>query len=460
MNAYLGIDVSKGYADFLLMNESFEELEATFQLDDTAKGHQMLESWLSKCINNHNLSQVYCAVESTGGLENNWFSCLFRMADRLPVQVSRLNPSVVKDAAKANLNGQVTDALSARNIASYLIRYADQVKYQQPDNQYRSFRSLQNHINLLTKQKTQLVNELKQLLYSCFPELQRYCKQGVPDWVLSLLIDYPTADKLAKGKTAKIARIKGVTVAKAKQLVEKAKQTVGARGDYTDGFLIESTARDIQAKQKRLTELKELLANNCKGPEVELLQSIKGVGAYSAACIMIQIEDIARFASPKELVGYFGVYPTLKESGDKQCVSRMSKKGRSAIRGTLYMCANSAVMCDPHLKNIYAQHRAKGKSHKQALGAIMHKMLRIIWGVLSSGKPYDYKTDEANQEKNVPKKKNSANEELETKRRVQDFDEDAPISRMEAKKRKVHQSSQVSNAEQIRDLNDAPLEQT
>lgn len=460
MDAYLGVDVSKGYADFLLLNASFEELSQTFQLDDTSKGHQTLENWLTRCISQYDLSQVYCAVESTGGLENNWFSCLFRLADTLPVQISRLNPSVIKDAARAKLNGQVTDALSARNIASYLIRYADQVKYQQPDNKYRSFRSLQNHINLLTKQKTQLINELKQLLYSCFPELQRYCKQSIPDWVLSLLIHYPTANKLAKGKKAKIARIKGISMAKVEKLIAKAKHTVASRGSYTDGFLIESTARDIQAKQKRLNELKELLANNCKGKEVELLQSIKGIGAYSAACIMIQIEDIGRFASPKELVGYFGLYPAIKESGDKQCVSRMSKKGRAAIRGTLYMCANTAVMFDPHLKSIYAKHRAKNKSHKQALGVIMHKMLRIIWGVLSSGKAYDHKTDATNQEKNNPKERNSQDKELKTKRRMQEFDGEAPVSRMEAKKRKAHQKSQASNAEQIRDLNDVPAKQT
>ena len=73
MDAYLGIDVSKGYADFLLLNASFEELSETFQLDDTAQGHQTLENWLTRCISQYDLSQVYCAVESTGGLENNWF---------------------------------------------------------------------------------------------------------------------------------------------------------------------------------------------------------------------------------------------------------------------------------------------------------------------------------------------------------------------------------------------------
>lgn len=459
MNAYLGIDVSKGYADFVLLDESKNELDAPFQLDDTPQGHQSLGQWMENIINDCVLNQVYAAVESTGGFENNWFSLLIRLGQNLPVKISRLNPSVIKNAALADLKGQVTDSQSARNIATYLIRYSEQVRYQEPDNQYRSYRSLHNHIRLLTKQNTQMINELKQLLYSCFPELQRYCKQSIPHWVLTLLIQYPTAPKLARGKATKVARIKGVSLTKAHQLIERAKKSVSSRGQFTDTYLIQSMAQDIQAKQDRLVQLKALLRENCKGHEVDLLQSMKGIGAYSAACIMIQVEDIARFPTAKHLAGYFGLYPTIKESGDKKYTSRMSKKGRSAIRATLFMCANTAVLYDPHLKNIYARHRTKGKSHKQALGAVMHKMLRIIWGILQSGKAYEPAIDQQNIAIHTPKPITSQKETQE-KRRIQEFDADAPVSRMTYRKRKAHQMSQVSNAEPMRDRNDAPLKQT
>lgn len=459
MNAYLGIDVSKGYSDFLLLDENFEKLEDAFQLDDTVRGHKTLEGWLDTQIKKHGISRVDAAVESTGGFENNWFSLVFRLSERMPVRISRLNPSVIKNAAKADLNVQSTDMISAKNIASYLIRYKEQVNYQEPNDQYRCFRTLQNHISLLTKQKTQMVNELKQILYSCFPELQRFCKQSIPNWVLELLSQYPTAKRLSRGKVSKVARIKGLSAEKAKQLIEKAKGSVGSKGMFTDEFLVESMAKDIRTKQKRIAELKKFLEENCKGAEVGLLQSITGIGGYSAACIMIQIENIARFASPTKLVGYFGLYPTIKESGDKKLVSRMSKKGRSAIRATLFMCANTAVLHDPHLKNIYAGQRAKGKTHKQAIGVVMHKMLRIIWGVLHHGTAYDREKDQALQVKNSHPV-NTEKKEIEGKRRMQKFDEEAPISRIALKKRKAHQTSQVSFAEQVRDHNDVPEEQT
>lgn len=460
MEAYLGIDVSKGYSDFLLLDGQHQELAPAFQLDDGFRGHQVLEKWISDMLDNHGISQLYAAVESTGGFEDNWLCCLERLGETLPIKVSRLNPSVVKNAARADLKGQVTDAQSARNIASYLIRYAEQVGYQERDNRYRAYRSLHNHIQLLTKQKAQMVNELKQLLYRCSPELQRYCKNSIPNWTLALLDQYPTAAKLARGKVAKVARIKGITQAKAEQLIERAKKSVASRGGFTDAYLVQSMVQDIKAKQTRLDGLKELLSENCKGTEVGLLQSIKGIGTYSAACIMVQIEDISRFASAKHLAGYFGLYPTIKESGDKRYVSRMSKKGRPAIRSTLFMCANTAVLYDPHLKNIYARHRAKGKAHKQALGVVMHKMLRMIWGVLNSGKGYDPSVDQENIQKTTHAPERNIEKETQLKRTLQPFDGDAPISRLAAKKRKAHQMSQASHAEQVRDLIGAPVTQT
>lgn len=215
MKWYLGIDVSKGYADFVLLSEDLEKMEETFQLDDTRSGHEKLKNWLESIFKRHPGLQIDGAVESTGGFENNWYSLIVGLSSKLAIRVARLNPSVVKNASKALLNANKTDAESARDIASYLKRYEDQVDYTSPESQYAAFRSLDNHLQLATKQKTQVINELKQLLYSSFPELQRFCKQGVPNWVLDLLQRYPSPSKLAKIKPEKLSKLKGVTMEKA-----------------------------------------------------------------------------------------------------------------------------------------------------------------------------------------------------------------------------------------------------
>ena len=450
---YLGIDVSKGYADFTLLDREKNPLEKVFQLDDNRKGHDTLKLIIQDKIKEHKIEVLCCGLESTGGFENNWFASLSGWSKTMPVKVARLNPSGVKNNIAAGLNRNVTDALSSRYIGEYLIDHESKVSYDVEDNEYSNYRSLYTYILLQNKQKTQLINELKMLLYSGFPEMVRFCKEGVPVWVLELLVKYPTAEKVAKLKGAKLSKIRNITPEKAETIIARAKETVGSRLSSTQGFLIQSLAEQIMDKQAIIEKAKKFLTENCKGPEVDLVTSIIGIGKYSASCIMIEIENIYRFASPKKLVSYFGLHPELKDSGDKIKIYHISKKGRSSMRGVLYMCAQSAVLHDPHFKQIYHNHRSKGMNHRQAIVVIMHKLLRVIWGILMNKKPYEAATDKANQNKKVTAIKDENKlKEVKAKRRYQEADLEAPISNRQTKIRKVQSDSQVDMVEQIRDV--------
>jgi len=447
MKGYLGIDVSKGYSDFILLNEKKAVLEKVFQLDDNRAGHDLLKKILEGLIKEHGISMLYCAVESTGGFENNWYSSLIAFSKDMNLNVARLNPSGVKHNANADLKRNVTDALSAQYIAEYLIGHSEKVNYDKQSSYYTGFRSINKHIKLLLKQQTQTINEMKMLLYSSFPEMVCYCRNSVPGWVLEVLVKYPTASKLKNTTVAKLCKIAHVTEDKAEALINKAKTSVCSRADKADEFLITSLAEQLIQKLALIKKHKKYLEEHCKGPEVTLMQSITGIGAYSAAAIMAEIEDIKRFASAKKRISYFGLQPELKDSGDKKGVYRMSKKGRSSMRGILYMCAQSAVIHDEHFKKIYHNQRSKGMKHKQAIGVIMHKILRIIYGVLTTSTAYNSGIDKQNQERKVVVvEKLNEKMEIKNKRRHSALDIEAPISHRQRKKRKVHLESQADNA--------------
>lgn len=457
MEAYLAADVSKGYADFVLLDQQLNDLEKPIQFDDSRSGHDVFKKWLNRCITKHDITQVWTGMESTGGFENNWYGMLFDLGRTLPIQVCRLNPMLVVNAGKAEGSHQHTDTLSAYNIGYYLGRYHDNITYQQPESYYRSFRSLDNHTQLLLRQRTQLINELKQLLYSSMPELLVYCRNGLPEWMLTLLQRYPSSQKLGRARAKTLAKIDQLTLEKAEKIIQKARQSVASRCHPTDALIIQDSANDIQAKSQRIDKLKKTLEANCSGSEIRLLQTIIGIAKYSAVRLMIHIEDIRRFGSPKQLTSYFGLHPTIKQSGDKTGKSHMSKRGRSAVRSALFMCAQTAVVHDPHMKAIFEKHRAAGKTYYDAIGVIMHKMLRIVWGVLTHKTPYNASVDQANQQKTQLKTVDDhTHAEWKQKRRDQDFDSQAPISRRAYAKRKVYQLSQVSKADQVRDLTGIP----
>ena len=76
---YLGIDVSKGYADFVIINQQKQPVVKSFQLDDTFDGHSRLHEIISRFSTDHPQAVMCAAVESTGGYENNWYNTLIRL---------------------------------------------------------------------------------------------------------------------------------------------------------------------------------------------------------------------------------------------------------------------------------------------------------------------------------------------------------------------------------------------
>ncbi|MBU4445475.1 MAG: hypothetical protein L6422_10920 [Candidatus Marinimicrobia bacterium] len=65
MNEYfLGIDASKGYADFVLLDSQKVTVEENYQIDDTFKGHGILYEILFQFVQGHPDSIVYAGIVS------------------------------------------------------------------------------------------------------------------------------------------------------------------------------------------------------------------------------------------------------------------------------------------------------------------------------------------------------------------------------------------------------------
>ena len=117
----------------------------------------------------------------------------------------------------------------------------------------------------------------------------------------------------------------------------------------------------------------------------------------------------------------------------------MSKKGRKEPRAILYMVAMSAIGSNPLIGDLYRKHVANGMEKMAALGLCMHKILRIIYGMLKNNTPFDLAIDLKNREKASG---NLQKERKDKSRRYQDFDMNAPISKRQQKKREERKLSQ------------------
>lgn len=435
---YLGVDVSKGYADFVILDVSKKIVIPNFQLDDTFDGHCKLYQNLCDFFQERPGALIYAAVESTGGYENNWFSSLVKFQGTLNLKSARLNPSGVNANSKAALNRIVTDKISAQNVAEYLISHPEKVSFQHEDA-LASLRKQWSFVRMLTKQCTQLLNQLEALLYGANPELLVFCKDGTPSWILKLLMRYPTAPKLARARVSSVAKVPYISDRRAQELVTDAKRSVASSTDQVTEQLVVATVTQVLHLKNTIKAQTEIMAKECAVDEVALLKSFKGISDFSAIGLMLEIQTVERFSSAKKLASFFGLHPVFKVSGDGAGGFRMSKKGRKQPRQILYMVAMSAITSNPLIREIYEEHTRKGMARMAAIGLCMHKILRILYGMLKHNSHFNPNIDRENRKNQSHQPKKASKDKV---RRYQDFDPKAPVSGRQGRKRQERKQSQ------------------
>jgi transposase len=70
-------------------------------------------------------------------------------------------------------------------------------------------------------------------------------------------------------------------------------------------------------------------------PMVEALQALRGVNLVTAAAIMAEIGDLRRFDSPRQLMGYLGLVPGERSTGESVRRLGITKAGNGRVRRAL-----------------------------------------------------------------------------------------------------------------------------
>lgn len=435
---FIGSDVSKGYSDFIILNENQESVVDNFQLDDTFTGHSALSKQIAGLFKEYNDLELFVGFESTGGYENNWLKLCADLSEEYNIKLTRLNPIGVHYQQKADLKKITTDRESARGIAEYMILHRNKIRF----NEKNDFEDLRKHwqfLKLLKKQFNQLRNQLEKCVYLAQPQLMTYFKDKTPDWVYAVLFKYPTARKLARAAQQSLAKIPYVSTKKAIKLIQQARTSIASLNSQSGELLIRELVSQILSTKKAIKNQEQIIMNSIDSPEIEILKSFIGISDTTAYGLMLEIGRIQRFSSAKSLASFFGLHPVYKQSGDGIYCMRMSKHGRAEGRALLFNVAMSAITRNPWIKTLYQEYLQNGKAKLSAIGIIMHKISRIIYGMLKNKNNYDPLIDKKNRDKNLEK---IINHESNSTRRFQPHDQDAPISARQNRKRKKQGVSQ------------------
>jgi transposase len=122
----------------------------------------------------------------------------------------------------------------------------------------------------------------------------------------------------------------------------------------------------------------------------DLLTSIPGIADVTAAKLLAEIPSLERFQGASQLAAYAGLTPRQHQSGSSVFRrGRMAKTGNAHLRRALYMPALVALRWNPIIRVFADRLRERGKHKMVIIGAVMRKLLHIVYGVLSSGMPFD-----------------------------------------------------------------------
>jgi transposase len=150
----------------------------------------------------------------------------------------------------------------------------------------------------------------------------------------------------------------------------------------------EVVAKQLEAVERAIKE--HLAAHEELRTNLQLLTSIVGIGMITAAKLLAEFGDIEQYESAKAAAADVGVTPSQFESGTSvRRRPRMSKMGKVGLRAALYWPAITAMRRCPGCKAYAERLAARGKAKKVVIGAVMRKLVHIIYGVLKHRTSYD-----------------------------------------------------------------------
>jgi len=154
-------------------------------------------------------------------------------------------------------------------------------------------------------------------------------------------------------------------------------------------FVLKHLHEHIDTLQRELAELDAYILGAMTPYQWahRLLQTIPGIDQIASALILIEIgDDMTRFGCADRLAAWAALCPGNNESAGKRKSGR-TRKGNGVIRYILCECANAARMTKSSLAAKYKSLMVR-KTHKKSIVSIAHKMIRLIYVLLSRKEAY------------------------------------------------------------------------
>jgi transposase len=389
---FIGVDISKDtFSVAGLDAEGKEQFSGAYSMDSEEFG-QFLGIITTCCPDRE---KVLVGMESTGCYHINLFSFLTSQG----IQAVVINPLLVANFAKRSLRKTKTDKKDAKTIAKFLMENREEISQLSISQDLQDLRDLARERESVSHLISATKVEIKRVLRTTFPELE-----SVGDLftrtMLRFLQEYPSARrvKVAKlknlGKVLNQPRVGNKLSFSVEDILGAAHRSIAAVSPAKE-VILQGKIATLLHLQERLEELTKLLMDFCKATRVEdwkILRSIKGVGPKTGVPFLAEMGSVENFSSHKKLIAFAGMDPSVCQSGKFIGKSKLSKRGNRHLRRAIYLMTAAVVSKNAFFKAYFLRRKREGLIPQKALLATAHKLIRVIFAMLSHRTYFQVKT--------------------------------------------------------------------
>lgn len=383
---YIGIDIAKNSHFASAVNSDGEVLVEPFKFSNDKSGFEYFINTFKK----FNITDCFVGLESTGIYGDNLTCFLFNKG----FKIGRINPIQTDSLRSSNIRKTKNDKIDTFLICKCLM-LKNYTLVTTQDITYIKLRTICRFKFDILKSQSKLKVQLVNCLDIVFPELAAFFNNNLHlNSTYALLKKYPTAIAISNAKTSSLFKIlysasKGhFKEDKAINLKKLAKDSI-AMDNPAIGTQIKMLIEQINMLQKQIDSL-DLEIKNIMDSLNSPIVSIPGIGCWLGAIIISEIGDVTRFNNPSKLLAFAGLDPSVRQSGNFNATNtKISKRGSKILRYAINRAASLIIWNNDTFHNYYTTKLGQGKSYLNVIGHVSHKLVRVIFKLLTTNTTFD-----------------------------------------------------------------------
>lgn len=371
---------------------------ARFTFANSAAGFETFFERLAALQRQHQAPEVLIAMEPSGHLWGPLAQAItarqgrYVMVNAYTVHQRRQGDSL--DRAKDDWRDSVAIAELARTGVF--------TQSQAPAGPFAALRHLEQRLQVTAREIARHKNRLRADIATVFPEFLTVFRDLLGGTAQAVLDDDPIPAHIAQSDEAvwiagvrQALRGRRLSLRHLAQLRAVAAASIGQRaGAGAYRCTIRGTLQTLRLLQEQERELQQAIRDQVvqvAGHERAL--TIPGISLLTLGRILGDTGDLTRFARARQLVKLAGIQPTPCASGQHQRArTPMARQGRAGLRTTLFFASLRVIQSDAAFRQAYQRLQERDRHplcKMEALGAMMNKLIRIIWTLIVRDVPYD-----------------------------------------------------------------------